>query len=218
MAVARAAAVVMVIVASLVASRSRGGVCAFAGATVAMALAAGRKRTGLALVLLVGLGVAWIGLGGVLEAFEVRGIRGSRLDLWRDMLPMVPQFPVFGAGWNAFGTAYRWYQTVWRTDWIGEAHNDYLQALLDGGVLGLALVAALVALVLRAALSRARRSPVELGVFGALVGFALHEIVDFGGQIPANAATAIALAAAALVPPPGRERPGRRLEGERSRP
>jgi O-antigen ligase len=218
MAVARAAAVVMVIVAALVASRSRGGVCAFAAATLAMALAApGRKRTALALLLLVALGVSWIGLGGVLEAFEVRGIRGSRLDLWRDMLPMVPQFPVFGAGWNAFATAYAWYQTVWKTDWIGEAHNDYLQALLDGGVLGLALVAALLALVLRAALSRARRSPVELGVFGALVGFAFHEIVDFGGQIPANAATAITLAAAALVPPPARERPGRRLDGERSR-
>jgi O-antigen ligase len=154
---------------------------------------------------LVALGVLWIGLGGVLQAFEVRGIRGSRLDLWRDMLPMVPRFPVFGVGWNAFATAYPWYQTVWKTEWIGEAHNDYLQVWLDGGLVGLALVAGLVGLVFRAALALARRSPVELGLFGALVGLALHEIVDFNGQIPANAATGIALAAAALVPP-ARER------------
>jgi O-antigen ligase len=134
------------------------------------------------------------------------------------MLPMVPHFPVFGVGWNAFATAYPWYQTIWKTEWIGEAHNDYLQALLDGGVLGLALVCALLALVFRGALTRARRSPVDLGLLGALLGLALHELVDFGGQIPANAATGIALAAMALVPTPARERGHPRLDGERAGP
>ncbi len=201
LAFARAGAAVMVIVAGLVASRSRGGVSAFALAVVAMALAApGRRRAAFAILPLVGVGVAWIGLGGVIEAFQVRGIQASRLDLWRDMLPMVPHFPLLGVGWNAFATAYPWYQTVWKTDWIGEAHNDYLQALTDGGLVGVALVMALVALVLRAALARARRSPLELGLLGALVGLALHEVVDFNGQIPANAATAVALAGAALAP------------------
>jgi O-antigen ligase len=206
LAFARAAGVVMVIVAGLVASQSRGGVSAFALAMLLLPLAAPRRKTtALAVLLLVVLGVAWIGLGGVFQAFEVRGVRGSRLDLWRDMLPMARHFPVFGVGWNAFATAYPWYQTIWKTEWMGEAHNDYLQALLDGGVLGLAFVCGLLAIVLRSALGRARRSPADLGVLGALVGLALHELVDFGGQIPANAATGIALAAAALVAP-ARER------------
>ena len=216
MALVRAAALVMVLVAGLVASQSRGGVSAFGFAMLAVLLlvasgnapslgGSGRRWTALAVLLLVGLGVVWIGLGGVLQAFEVRGIRGSRLDLWRDMLPMARDFPVLGVGWNAFATAYPWYQTVWKTEWIGEAHNDYLQALLDGGVVGLALVGGLLVLVLRAALARARRSPVDLGLFAALLGLALHELVDFNGQIPANAATGIALAAAALAPP-ARER------------
>jgi O-antigen ligase len=116
------------------------------------------------------------------------------------MLPMVPRFPVFGDGWNAFATAYPWYQTVWRTEWIGEAHNDYLQALLDGGLVGAALVAGLLVVALRGALTRAPRSLVDLGVFGALLGFALHEVVDFNGQIPANAATWVALGALAVAP------------------
>jgi O-antigen ligase len=200
-AVVRWSAVVMVIVAGLLASQSRGGVSAFALAALLLPLVSRRRRpTALAVGLLVGLGALWIGVGGVLSAFEVRGIRASRLDLWRDMLPMVPRFPVFGVGWNAFATAYPWYQTVWRTDWIGEAHNDYLQALLDGGVVGAALVAALLAVVFRGALARAARSPLDLGIFAALLGFALHELVDFNGQIPANAATAIALAALAVKP------------------
>ena len=136
----------------------------------------------------------------MISAFEARGVQGSRLDLWRDMLPLVPHFPLFGVGWNAFATAYPWYQTIWRTEWIGEAHNDYLQALLDGGVVGFLWVASLLVLVLRGALAGARRSPIELGLFGALCGFAFHELVDFNGQIPANAATAVALAALAVAP------------------
>jgi O-antigen ligase len=150
--------------------------------------------------LLVGLGVLWIGVGDVLSAFEARGIKGSRLDLWRDMLPMIPRFPVFGVGWNAFATAFPWYQTVWKTEWIGEAHNDYLQALLDGGLVGASLLVSLLAVVFRGARARAARSPLALGLFGALLGLALHELVDFNGQIPANAATGIALAALALKP------------------
>jgi O-antigen ligase len=202
-AVMRWSSVVMLIVAGLLASKSRGGVSAFAFATLLLPLASRRRRrTALAAALLVGLGVAWIGLGDIVAAFAARGIRGSRLDLWRDMLPMVPRFPVFGVGWNAFATAYPWYQTVWKTDWIGEAHNDYLQVLLDGGLVGAALVAGLLAVVFRGALGRAGRSPLDLGILGALLGFALHELVDFNGQIPANAATGIALAALAVKPPP----------------
>jgi O-antigen ligase len=192
----------MVIVAGLFASQSRGGVSAFALAALALPLLAReRRRTALGVAAFAGLGVLWIGLGGVLAAFAVRGVRASRLDLWRDMLPMVPRFPIFGDGWNAFATAFPWYQTLWKTEWIGEAHNDYLQVLIDGGVVGAALLGGLLVVVFRGALARAVHSPLDLGVFGALFGFALHGLVDFNGQIPANAATFVALAALAVRPP-----------------
>jgi O-antigen ligase len=198
----RAAAVVMVLVAGLVASGSRGGVSAFALTLFLLPLAARRRRrTALAAVLLAGLGVAWIGLGGIVGAFETRGVRGSRLDLWADMAPMVPRFPVFGLGLNAFATAYPWYQTVWPTEWIGEAHNEYLEAQLDGGVLGLGLLALFLATVFRSALRGAALGGLELGLFGALLTLALHNFVDFNWQIPANAATWVALAALALNGP-----------------
>ena len=94
-AVARWAAVVMVLVAGLLASQSRGGVSAFAAAALLCRSALAREAAGprSAVSLLVGLGVAWIGLGGVLSAFETRGVRASRLDLWRDMLPDGPALP-----------------------------------------------------------------------------------------------------------------------------
>jgi hypothetical protein len=65
---------------------------------------------------------------------------------------------------------------------------------------GVLLVAGLLVVVFRGALARAPRSLLDLGLFGALLAFALHEVVDFNGQIPANAATWIALAALAVAP------------------
>jgi O-antigen ligase len=192
------AVLVMVLVAGLLATQSRGGVGAFALTALLLSLVSRRRRhTALAVALLAGLGLAWIGLGGVVGAFEARGLRG-RLELWLDMLPMVKRFPAFGVGLNAFSTAYPWYQTVWRSEWIGEAHNEYLQALIDLGISGGLLVAALLLLVFRAALRGARRGGRELGLFGALAGLALHNLVDFNWQIPAHAATWTALAALAL--------------------
>jgi O-antigen ligase len=142
--------------------------------------------------LAVVLGVAWVGVGGLVEAFESRGIQGSRFDLWADMLPLVPSFPLFGVGMNAFAAAYPTYQTVWRTEWIGEAHDDYLQTLLDLGLLGVALVFPLLAQLFRRAAARASRSPLSLGL-------AAHALVDFNWQIPANAATYVSLAGLALA-------------------
>ena len=195
----RWAAVVMVLVAGLVASGSRGGVAAFALTAFVLPFVSGRRRTtAIAVAVLATLGVAWIGLGGIIGAFESRGIQGSRLDLWVDMVPLVPDFPVFGVGLNAFSTVYPLYQTVGRTEWIGEAHNEYLQVLLDLGLVGALLVGALLVLVFRAAHRGASRGGLDLGVFGALLGLAIHNLVDFNWQIPANAATWIALAALAV--------------------
>ena len=195
----RAAAVVMVLVAGLVGSQSRGGSSAFALTLLVLPLASHqRRRTALAAVVLASLGVAWIGLGGIASAFEARGIKGSRLELWADMLPMAPRFPVFGVGMNAFSSAYPWYQTVWPSEWIGEAHNEYLQVLLDSGLIGAALLGAFLVLVFRAAFRGASVGGLELGILGALVTLALHNLVDFNWQIPANAATWTAIAALAV--------------------
>jgi len=195
-------AVVMTLVAGLLASASRGAIAAFLTTALLLPFAAarGRRRTAAVVLVLAALGFAWVGLGRFIGAFEGRAVRASRIDMWVDMVPMAAQFPVLGAGWNAFAVAFPWYQTAWRGHWIGQAHNEYLQALVETGVVGAALLAALLVIVLRRALARARTGPVNLGVFGALLGLALHNLVDFIWQIPANAAAWVALAALAARP------------------
>jgi O-antigen ligase len=72
--------------------------------------------------------------------------------------------------------------------WYREAHNDYVQLLVETGVIGLAvgLWAAL------AALAAARRDP---WLFAALAGVLMHSFVDFDLQIPAIPALFVCLAA-----------------------
>ena len=189
----------MALVVGLVGSESRGGFVAFVLSLLVLPLAARHRRQAVFLVLVVGvLGVAWIGLDTLRMHFQTRGIRGSRIDFWADMLPMVARFPLLGVGLNAFATAYPWYQTIWRSDWIGEAHNEYLQALLDTGVLGAGLVGSLLVLLVRRASAAAARASFDLGLFGSVLALALHNVVEFNWQIPANAATFVALAALVL--------------------
>jgi len=188
-------AVSAALVTGLLASRSRGGLVAFAVCAIALPLASRRRASAAAVAAVAaGLAVLWVGVEGIMRGFEVRGLGPSRFALWADAARMLPDFPVFGSGLNAFGTAYRPYQTFWPYLFVGEAHNEYLQVLLDTGLAGSALAAAILATLLAAAARGARSSALGGGVFAALLGECVHNVVEFNWQIPANAATFAALA------------------------
>jgi O-antigen ligase len=190
----RRSAEAMVLMVGLLASQSRGGLMAF-GLSAALLLAFRRRRLALLVVTAVAfVGIAWVGLGGVVRGFESRSLGTSRLDLWADALRLVPRFPLLGAGLNGFAIAYPTVRTLWRGEWYGEAHNEYLQALLDLGAPGALAVLCLVALLLRTALNGAPRSALDAGLLGAVLASCAHALVDFNWQIPANAATFAALA------------------------
>jgi len=203
----RRSAEAIVLMVGLLASQSRGGLMAFALSASLFPLAFRRRRQALIVIaFLAFLGVAWVGLEGVMRGFESRGIQSSRLDLWADALRMAPRFPLLGAGLNGFGLIYPTFQRLWRGEWFGEAHNEYLQALLDMGLPGAALVLALVARLLAAAVRGAQRSALDAGLLGGVVASCAHAVVDFNWQIPANAATFVALAGAVMGGPAGSHR------------
>ena len=196
----RRAAAAMVLTVGLLASHSRGGLLAFGAGSLAV-LAFLRRGRALALALLAGvivIGLVSVDVGATRAAFASRGLGRTRFALWQDAIRMFPHFPLLGAGFNAFGTSYTQYQTIERYEWYGEAHNEYLQALLDTGIVGAALVAALLARLIRSGVRAAAVSPLDAGLLGALLACCVHNAVDFNWQIPANAATFAALAGVAM--------------------
>ena len=183
------------LVAGLLASRSRGGFVAFAVSAVLLPLAFRRRLIAFGVVLGIALlTTGWVGADAIVDGFLRRGFQGSRLDLWKDMAPLIPRFPVFGVGLNAFAVAYAPIQRLWRDVWVGQAHSDYLQVLIETGVLGALVASAFLATLLGSAVRAARRTPLDAGLLAALVSLACHALVDFNWQIPANALTYIALA------------------------
>ncbi len=78
--------------------------------------------------------------------------------------------------------------TLAGTTWYREAHNDYVQLLVETGLPGLTLAL----LAAFAALRAARQDP---WLLGALAGVLLHEAVDFDLQIPAISVLFVTLAA-----------------------
>jgi O-antigen ligase/tetratricopeptide (TPR) repeat protein len=151
--------------------------------------------------------VSWFGYDRVvtrLATFQDGLVsRGGRLAAWSRALPPVRDFPLWGTG---YGT-YQFIDILNRNDAFDantindHAHNDYLEALVEGGLAQLVPVVVAVVLVFRLgfrAIHRQEDRPVGGLVLGALVGFtaaAIHSFSDFGLHIPANAAIVTVLCA-----------------------
>jgi O-antigen ligase len=192
----------MVLVSGLLATGSRGGLLGLGTLLAALVATARRRRsTTLAVAGLATLGIVWIGLAAQRNGFISRG-SSMRVDIWTDSVAMVPDHPLFGAGFNAFGTSYPPRQRVWRTLWIGTTHNDYLQVLIDTGIAGFVPFVAMLVVLVRRGFASARNGPVHAGVFAGLAGVMAHNIVDYNWQLAANAATFVALAALAVQTAP----------------
>lgn len=190
----RRIALALFLIAGLLASQSRGGFVAFA-VSIPVLLFLLRQRLAATLVVTVPAVIAFltVDLSVMIGRFETASLQHSRLSVWADMLRLVPHFPWLGAGLDAFGPAFRPYQTLPRMEWWAQAHNDYLQCLFDLGILGALLLVLAAMAVVRAALRQAGTGPLAAGIAAAVAASAVHALVDFNWQIPANAATFVAL-------------------------
>jgi tetratricopeptide (TPR) repeat protein/O-antigen ligase len=189
--------------ASVALSRSRGGLVAVIAAGVVTAAVGrwargghtGMLAAGLAAVV-VGL-VAWFGwspLEGRVATLW-RGTADNRTPIWREVLPIASHFPLTGTG---LGTIARAEQTVrTRSNSPGQVMNslanEYLEAAVEGGVVGalltIGLAGSVIGFAVRGAGRLRRRSAgaMLLGSVFGLTAVAVHAIGDFGPHIPAVA-------------------------------
>ena len=204
--------------AALIVSGSRAGLLAAAGGAlgqaVLLALATRKWRPlligGGALATAFGLVVA-IGLRGGLDRLRATSTHAllfnERLAAWGETIELFPRFPLLGSGLGTFLEAFPLVQSAEMSGlrWV-RAHNGYLELLVTGGLVALAVAAWGLSSVLRRLWDRLRRPrrrderALALAASGALISVGLHELVDFGLALPANALALTVMTAAAVAP------------------
>jgi O-antigen ligase len=200
-------------------SGSRGGMVAFAAQMALLVTFLIKRRKSwkatfaLGSFLFVALGLlAWLGGGELTERMaSIQSAAGTdlpgatRLKMDRDALKMFAQRPVVGWGLGVFGEIYPQFSSFSSNVPVGMAHNDYLQALAEMGVLGFATVLWFLLTVYASALKKLRHrqadtnSAVTLAAILGISGILVHSFVDFNLQIPANAALFYVLAVVAAM-------------------
>jgi len=135
------------------------------------------------------------------EQMEVTG----RLDIVRDSLTMAVKKPILGYGLGTFIEVFPRHRTFYTNSIVNAAHNEYVQVLVELGVLGLSLILALTILLFREGLKKAigwqhncERAMALAGVIGCS-GILIHSLCDFNLQVPANAALFSVLAGIAVA-------------------
>lgn len=175
------------------------------------------------LVAVVVIGIVWVGgdpLANRLEAVpgEMRventdtrhGER--RIEIWRATLQLIKAHPLTGVGFGGYWIAIPEHHNASGAITPQEAHNDYLELLASGGMIGVVLGAWFVIVLIKLALRQLRsrnsfRRAASFGALAGLFGVAVHSFVDFGLHVTVNALVFMALVVIATVNGQLKEKP-----------
>jgi O-antigen ligase len=175
---------------------------------------AARAALVVALLLTIVVGMAWLGGDAVADRVASVGeevaseatdaTRSGRKDIWAATWEMFGAHALSGVGFGGYWTAVSLYHKGSGGSVPQQAHNDYLEVLASGGIVGAALVALFLLFLVRRAAQRLREgSQFEraacLGALTGLFGVCIHSLVEFGLHVPSNAFAAVALCAAAAA-------------------
>lgn len=161
-------------------------------------------------------GVGWLGAERVADRIALKpgaeqsadssvlsNYTGNRVELWRDSWALFRAHPVSGAGLGAFETVFPAFNQQTNPGIVtSQAHNDYLQVLTDGGMIGGA-IALWFLITVGLVIWRGMRAPepmmnlYALGCGAAIFGLLVHSLFDFNLQLPSHALLFIVFSAIA---------------------
>lgn len=206
------AASVVVMVVALLSSTSRSGVVALGLSAAIVGLGIGarmearaRRIVAASIVSVVLLGGLWADIPGLRARFAGTGSGvANRTTIWRATAPVIEDFPVAGTGAGTYARAMLIYQRENRSLMFNQAHNHYLQAAAEGGLMLAAALAAVLIWLVRTARRRLREETsallwIRAGAACGLLAVALQSVWETGLVMPANAALAAVLAAIVTV-------------------
>lgn len=168
------------------------------------------SKLGLAAALVVALfiGVSLFGgdlsLSRLVDSVNTDDPTTGRVHFWSVTLNMIQAHPLLGTGLGAFGVIYTRFDTRNGFYRLEQAHNDYLQVLSDGGIVGAILALMFVALLFRGALRRMGsrdnfRRGVAMASLAGCFGVLVHSFFDFTLHTVSNALLFLILAALATM-------------------
>ena len=163
--------------------------------------------------------MVWVGgdplahqLAGIPNEFGVKDSdkysQTYRSRIWPTTWEMIKDHPLGGVGFGGYWIAITKYHNASGEFTPQQAHNDYLELLASGGLIGVAIGLWFIGGFCKSVLIRLRHPDPLLGAFsmGALAGIfavAIHSIVDFGLHITINAllfATLLVIATVTISP------------------
>lgn len=167
------------------------------------------------LITTVSIGIVWVGGDPLLSRLEAipgeistrtEGARWGerRIEIWRATRQLIKAHPVTGVGMGAYWAAIPQYHDASGEFTPQRAHNDYLELIASGGLVGLVIGAWFVYALSRSTNKQLHSSDRfrRAASFGAAVGFsgvAVHSFVDFGLHITINALLFMVLVVIATV-------------------
>ena len=202
-------------------SGSRGGMLAFGVQVIVLAVLLRPQRgawkqplaIGVFLVVMIGF-LIWIGgneltrrLVSIQSETRQELTGGVRLTIDRDCLRMWREKPFLGWGLGTFPVVYPQFRTFYTRFFVNQAHNDYLQLLVETGIVGLAIALCFLVLTFRRALAKLENwtetvnGTLTVAALLGCIGILVHSFIDFNLQIPANAALFYVLCAIAASDP-----------------
>jgi O-antigen ligase len=204
-------AAVIVMLCAAVWTMSRSGIVATGVALTILFAAAIRRgkarihRNVVAVYLLLVTGgvVAWRGTSTLAAWYADTSTLEWRIQLWQDTMPALRDFWLTGSGVNTYGTVMLVYPRTDLSVLPRQAHNDYLQLAVEGGLLVCVPATLLIIALGRLIIGRLRQPQndmtwwIRMGASAGICGMAVQELTEFSLQIPAVAllfATCVAIA------------------------
>jgi len=219
------AASLLCLASGLLAGSKLAAVLLVTSVTFMVVLGASRARTRWALAggaVLIWSAIAMLLRGSVLgervrQFLDTGGVdlnELGRVAAWKASLPMLRDFLISGSGFGSFEDVFQGYVSGGTTGRYNAAHNDYLELLLEGGLVAAVLLVWLViafwsrALAAAPGAGRLWQDPERLGLVVGLAAISLHAWVDYNHQIPAVGLVFVALSAMAIARTESEPEPG----------
>lgn len=130
-----------------------------------------------------------------------------RLQIDRDILHMFRQRPALGWGQGTFADVYPRFRSFYTDSLVNAAHNDFLQVLVETGIIGFGIMIWFLVVTLRRALRKSSKwtsnlnGAISVVAILGISGMLVHSLVDFNMQVPANAALFYSLCTVAAMEP-----------------